>query len=211
MSELTKERVAKLRESVGKCAWEKHNLSLQDIDDLLVLIDAAQMAEPETSRLPDKGIIPPKPVIVYEGFGLPSKKQRAKDQAELDKHWAESFPERAEPEVRYDEEGHSNEDSGKPHPKPEPTSAERERLLKLWDNCYACASSHLYGATKYGPDYHAIRALIVSGGKKTVSRVAFDAACVKFSGHWAGTLDDVRRLGQSILRDVGIEVEPEVE
>jgi len=56
------------------------------------LIESSGEKAGESERKPDPNVIPPKPVIVYEGFGAPSKKRQAKDQAELDKHWAETFP-----------------------------------------------------------------------------------------------------------------------
>lgn len=52
-----------------------------------------------------------------------------------------------------------NEKKGDPQMTP-PTAPTREEMLKLWDDCYAIASTHLYGAPKYGPHYDAIRALI---------------------------------------------------
>lgn len=56
--------------------------------------------------------------------------------------------------------------------------------------------------------FQAIRSLILSApAPKVVSREDFDAACLKFSGHWAGTLDYVRQFGLAVLREFGIAVE----
>jgi hypothetical protein len=55
-----------------------------------------------------------------------------------------------------------------------------------------------------------LRALILAPEKK-VSRAAFNLACEKFSGHWAGAVDDIRRLGENILNEIGFAVESERE
>jgi len=51
-----------------------------------------------------------------------------------------------------------------------------------------------------------IRSRLSSPPEKTVSRIAFDAACEKFSGHWAGTVEDIKRLGENIFHELGIAV-----
>ena len=72
-----------------------------------------------------------------------------------------------------------------------------EQMLKMWDDCYAIASPHLYGAPKYGSMFDAIRAALQAHDGLVTERDALKdeverlkkveanfAQAIKESGHY---------------------------
>lgn len=94
-----------------------------------------------------------------------------------------------------------------------PTSGEREEILKWFDHAWPKTKEKI---GRIGPPWDElgdkIKAILLSApAPPRVTREAFDSACEKFSGHWNGTLDDIKRLGESILGDLGVIVEDKSE